>query len=456
MRGSDDLDEELYQGTAKAAEGIAASKAFSVAKEVSMHVEVQWRDGDSLSALSFRESYPDESTSHVMLCGGHVARCFAKALNNLSGKKKFSDGYQSMYKDKFPSMISVVCKCKRHKKGRGCMSKAFLSQARVNFFCCLVQAGTSPKVFTERLRELGRYHARDIHEWTDEKGGACSCKFHGLVSCTCGKCDGEVHCKGKQYKTRNPLHCPFHALAFEIECDRRAFQATELIHSELGRGHSNLPEASHNVLIRFRSKNLSLQRLHYIVSTNLGLLQSNMTWLLKKRGITYHWLLELFMRCKLPIFEGMSDALVSANRQKLKALERIKTDTAKCRRIALKQARREEHEARKQWVKSQAIQHDYGSSDEECVSDQEADGLLSSDDSVADGVIVTCSVSKCKCGSVTHKRTNHRDCPLNKQGSSAAVPSTSTATVPSTSTATCKCGHKRTSHRLSTKAGLAL
>ena len=129
-------------------------------------------------------------------------------------------------------------------------------------------------------------------------------------------------------------------------------------------------------------------------------------------------------------------------------LKRIKTDSAKHSRIAMKQARREEHEARKKWVKSQAIQHDYGSSDEECDSDQEADRLLSSADSVADGVVVTSSVTKCKCGSVTHKRTNHRDCPLNKQGSSAAVPSAST--VPSISTATCKCGslsHKRTSHR---------
>ena len=103
MRGSDDLDEELYQGTANAAEGIAAGKAFRAAKEDGMHIEVQWQDGDSSSALSFRESYPDETTSHVMLCGGHVARCFAKVLNDLSGNKKFSDRYQSMYKISSPA-----------------------------------------------------------------------------------------------------------------------------------------------------------------------------------------------------------------------------------------------------------------------------------------------------------------------------------------------------------------
>ena len=158
MRGRDDLDEELYQGTAKAAEGIAASKAFRAAKKDGMHIEVQWQDGDSSSALSFRESYPDETTSHVMLCGGHVARCFAKVLKDLSGKKKFTNKYQSLHKEKFPSIVSTVCKCKRHSKGCECMGKAFLTQARVNFFCCLVQAGTSPKVFAERLHELGRYH----------------------------------------------------------------------------------------------------------------------------------------------------------------------------------------------------------------------------------------------------------------------------------------------------------
>ena len=454
MRGSDDADEELYQGTAKAAEGIAASRAFSQAKADGMHIEVQWQDGDSSSALSFRESYPSESTSHVMLCGGHVARCFAKVLKDLASKKKFSEKYKSMHRERFPDVDSVVCKCKRHSKGCGCMSASFLAQARVNFFCCLVQAGTNPEAFARRLRNLGKYHARDIHEWTDEEGEARSCDFHDLVSCTCGKCGDEIHCEGKQYKTRNPLHCPFHALAFEIECDNRASQATELIHPELGRGHSNLPEASHNVLIRFRSKNLNLQRLHYIVSTNLGLLQSNMTWLLKKRGITYHWLLELFTQLKLPIFEGMSDALVKVNKERVKRLERIKTTTAKHRRVVLKQAKREDHEARKHWVKSQAIQHDYGdddsSDDEPSTNDPEADRLLSSADCVAsvDGIVVTSAVGRCKCGSVTHKRTNHSDCPLNKCSRAEVQHSTSAINEPD-AVRTCKCGshtHQRTTH----------
>ena len=54
----------------------------------------------------------------------------------------------------------------------------------------------------------------------------------------------------------------FMPLAYEIECHERASHAHDLIHPVLGRGHLNLPEASHNVLVRFRSKSLHLHRLH--------------------------------------------------------------------------------------------------------------------------------------------------------------------------------------------------
>ena len=66
----------------------------------------------------------------------------------------------------------------------------------------------------------------------------------------------------------------FHALLYEIECHERAAQFKKLVHPILKRGHSNAVEASHNVLIRFRSKDINLERLHYQLSTNLGLLQS--------------------------------------------------------------------------------------------------------------------------------------------------------------------------------------
>ena len=60
---------------------------------------------------------------------------------------------------------------------------------------------------------------------------------------------------------------PVQAVVYEIECHERAGQAGKLIHPILKRGHSNACEASHNVLIRFRSKAIALERLHYTLSS---------------------------------------------------------------------------------------------------------------------------------------------------------------------------------------------
>ena len=43
-------------------------------------IEVQWQDGDLSSSKAFRVHYPDEGTSKVMLCGGHVAHAHTKRL----------------------------------------------------------------------------------------------------------------------------------------------------------------------------------------------------------------------------------------------------------------------------------------------------------------------------------------------------------------------------------------
>ena len=79
----------------------------------------------------------------------------------------------------------------------------------------------------------------------------------------------------------------------------------QLVHPILKRGHSNWLEASHSVFIRFRPKHINLERLHYVVSSELALLQSNMTYMYKKRGPQYHWVIELFRRLKLPVFDGL-------------------------------------------------------------------------------------------------------------------------------------------------------
>lgn len=121
------------------------------------------------------------------------------------------------------------------------------------------------------------------------------------------------------------LDCELHALLYEIECSERAAQASKLVHPILKRGHSNALEASHNVLIRFRSKDLYLERLHYELSTNLGLLQANLSYMHARLGTSYHWLPDLYRRLKLPVFEGIVEALEKHSARRKRRLESLKT-----------------------------------------------------------------------------------------------------------------------------------
>ena len=450
MRGKRVDEDDLYRGTAKGAEGYAANMAFGQAKQEGLHIEIQWQDGDSSSAKSFRQHYPDKTKSQVMLCGGHVARAHTKHLGEISKQKSFSATMQDMYKAKFPDVLTVKCHCpKRHSKKCGCISKSFIRGARTNFFYCLLQAEKDPNAFASRLNVLGKYHARDIHTW-----GTGQCDFHDLIECSCGNCDDEVICCGKEYHAKNPLTCPFHALAYEIECHNRASQASHIIHTELGRGHSNYPEASHNVLVRYRSKDKYLQSTHYIVSTNMGLLQANMTWLGKKYGLSYHWLLDLFARLKLPLFDGMAEALRKGNEVRARNLEKKKTEEAKEKRIAWKKARVQEQEERKLWIRRQNIHHTYGSGDDNDEEDEEDDPV----DNVHEKASSQCATSskKCKCGSTDHKYTSHHKCPLNKKNKQPCVgdddDATDTCNSDTTDTAEevvenfCTCGTEKVTH----------
>ena len=91
MRGNDNvIDEDLFEGTSKAAEGHAAEIAFGLARDDNVHIEVHWQDGDSSSANSLRVYYPDETKTRVMLCGGHVARSHINKLKSLADKKIFA------------------------------------------------------------------------------------------------------------------------------------------------------------------------------------------------------------------------------------------------------------------------------------------------------------------------------------------------------------------------------
>ena len=136
----------------------------------------------------------------------------------------------------------------------------------------------------------------------------------------------------------------------------------KLIHPVFKKGHSNWLEASHTVFIRFRPKHINLERLHYVVSTELALLQSNMTYMHQRRGPQYHWVIELFRRMKLPVFDGVHQALESFNEVRKQMLEREKTEKFKTRRMQLKVARTKDAQCRKAWSNKHG--HDtYGDDD---------------------------------------------------------------------------------------------
>ena len=198
--------------------------------------------------------------------------CWTSSLKTI-GKAEL----RSKYQESFPQVNTVSCHCSRHKSGCGCLTKAFIAKAHMDFTCILMSCD-SQEEFSRRLTDLPK-HARDEHKW---EGGCC--EFHPQRVCTCNKCEDreQIKCDGKPYHTRIKLSCPFHSLAYEIGCHERAAQVKKLVHPVLKRGHSNCVKASHNVLIRFRSKDVALDRLHYELSTNLGLLQANLTYMHEK------------------------------------------------------------------------------------------------------------------------------------------------------------------------------
>ena len=251
QKGSDKvIQEELYQGTSKSAEGYGARLTLKKAKEEGLRIEVHWQDADSSSSKVVAEHFSD---ANVMICGGHAGRAHKKQLENLAKMKSFSGDYKSAHDKKFPQVHDVVCHCTRHKVGCGCLADAFIEKARNNFSFILSESQSSDE-FSSRLRLLPR-HARDQHTWD---GGQCG--FHPVKVCSCGECEDRENfkCEGKDYHTKHILSCPLHSLAYEIECDRRADMADVLVHPVLKRGHSNWLEASHNVFIRFRPKHINL------------------------------------------------------------------------------------------------------------------------------------------------------------------------------------------------------
>ena len=192
MRGKDDvIKEELYAGTAKSMEGILTGECYKQAKEEGCHVDTVWQDGDSSCAKSVTEHH---SNSKVYKCGGHVGRAHTNNLTKAAKKKEFSKDIVGKFKDKFPNIKTLKCKCEWHKSGYGCLSETFIKGARINHFCILQQCN-SPEDYAEHMRVVSQYYCRDIHTWD---GGSCG--FHPQRSCSCNQCeeDEELSCVGKE------------------------------------------------------------------------------------------------------------------------------------------------------------------------------------------------------------------------------------------------------------------
>ena len=345
------IQDELYRGTSKSAEGYGARLTLRKAKEEGLHIEVHWQDADSSSAKVVAEHFSD---AKVMICGGHAGRAHKKQLESLAKIKSFSKDFRSAHEKSFRRcMMWFVTVVIGTTLAVG-VCHAFVEKARNNFSFILSES-QSAEEFSTRLRLLPK-HARDEHEL---------CDFHPVKVCGCGKCEDreKFKCAGKDYHTKHILSCPLHSLAYEIECDRRADMADVLVHPTLKRGHSNWLEASHNVFIRFRPKHINLEQLHYATSTNLGLLQSNMTYMYNKHGPSYHWVPELFRRLGLPVFEGLQEQLEALNRERKAQLDRAKTERVKRRRIQLRRERVLDAQRRKEWSKAHG-RDTYGSDDE--------------------------------------------------------------------------------------------
>ena len=88
-----------------------------------------------------------------------------------------------------------------------------------------------------------------------------------------------------------------------------------------------------------------------------------MSYLYRKRGPQYHWVVELFRRLKLPVFDGVHRALEEFNELRMEKLEHVKTEKSKKRRIMLMVERTKDAQCRKEWSKKHG--HDTYADDED-------------------------------------------------------------------------------------------
>ena len=164
--------------------------------------------------------------------------------------------------------------------------------------------------------------------------------------------------------------------------------------------------------------------MHYITSTNCGLVQGNMSWTIRSRGEAYHWVTDLYDRLKLPVFPAVVEALVKQVQDHINITARQQSDEGKKKRVQQKIARAEDQAERKKWGKRQAVQHSYGADDnDDGAGEIEDPGLMADAQSLMSAIgdaneVTIISGNKCRCGSTQHKRTSHSLCPLNPKNNS--------------------------------------
>ena len=97
--------------------------------------------------------------------------------------------------------------------------------------------------------------------------------------------------------------------------------SNDVIDSNMGKGHSNLPESKFHVLTKFRPKDINLHQVHNQFSTNLGLCQSNMTFLVEQKRPSYHWAKDLFSKMGLPEVDGLEETIIRENQERMRRLQ---------------------------------------------------------------------------------------------------------------------------------------
>lgn len=163
--------------------------------------------------------------------------------------------------------------------------------------------------------------------------------------------------------------------------------------------------------------------------------------LIGKFGADFNPYVHIYRHLKLPIVDGLMETWVADMQTWDLQILHKKDKATKQYRNAMKTARKEEQEERKQWTKKQRIQHSYGMQDdtteevthpiehlqEEMTHQQLLDTLEVEREttmSSSDVLVITAShtssippsqssMKSCKCGSTKHKRTSQHSCPMN-------------------------------------------